>query len=96
MSSKPVLLRGQGRSCGASTTGPSATNVYVNNRPVSLQGDTCSHGAGALRSGQGKTYANFKLVIRSTDPASADNHTLIPHANPSASGGSPDVGCGTG
>jgi len=95
MSSKPVHLRGQGRSCGASTTGPSASNVYVNGIAVSLNGDTCSHGSGALISTQSTVFANNKLVIRNGDPASPDNWTLIPHPNPSASGGSQNVYCGS-
>ena len=95
MSSKPVHLRGQGRSCGATTTGPSASNVYVNGIPVSLIGDTCSHGSGALISTQSTVLPNNKLVIRNGDPASPDNWTLIPHPNPSAADGSQNVYCGS-
>ena len=94
MSSRPVHLKGQSRSCGATTVGPSASNVFVNNIPVSLQGDTNSHGAGNLISGQGTVYANNKLVIRQFDGAFPDNHTLIPHMNPSATGGAPKTYCG--
>ena len=94
MSSLPVHLKGQSRSCGATTVGPSASNVFVNNIPVSLQDDTNSHGAGGLISGQGTVFANNKLVIRQSDNARPDNHVLIPHGNPSASAGAPKTYCG--
>ena len=68
MSSLPVHLKGQSRSCGATTVGPSASNVFVNNIPVSLQDDTNSHGAGGLISGQGTEhlllYSNLQVLGR--------------------------------
>ena len=62
--SKLVHRRGDSRSCGASTTGASAVDVFVEGVAVSLAGDVCSHGAGALKSGQGTVFANNKLVVR--------------------------------
>jgi uncharacterized Zn-binding protein involved in type VI secretion len=88
------------RSCGATTITTSNT-VRVNGRFISVEGDTNTHGGGALRATQtaGKVRVGGKSVIILNDPASPDS--LCPplggaHCSPKASSASPNVRAGSG
>jgi len=88
------------RSCGATTIATSNT-VRINGRFVSVEGDTNTHGGGALRATQtaGKVRVGGKPVIILDDPASPDGKCPIPggaHCNPKASSASPNVRAGGG
>tara|TARA_B100001057_G_C22435568_1_gene789145 strand:+ start:117 stop:416 length:300 start_codon:yes stop_codon:yes gene_type:complete len=91
---------GDSRSCGA-TTVTRVTNVRVNNRPISVDRDTNTHGAGHLNASEtvGKVRANSIPVILISDTASPDNLCPIPggnHCSPNASSASPNVRAGSG
>ena len=95
-----VHRQGDSRTCGASTV-TRVTNVRVNNRPISVDRDTNTHGAGQLRASEtvGKVRANSIAVILNGDNASADNLCPIPggnHCSPNASSASPNVRAGGG
>lgn len=95
-----VHRQGDSRSCGASTV-TRVTNVRVNNRPISVDRDTNTHGAGQLHASEtvGKVRANNIAVILNGDSASSDNLCPIPggnHCSPNASSASPNVRAGGG
>jgi uncharacterized Zn-binding protein involved in type VI secretion len=88
------------RSCGATTVTTSKT-VRVNGRFISVEGDTNTHGGGALHATitAGKVRVGGKSVIILNDPASPDRECPIPggaHCNPKASSASPNVRAGSG
>ena len=43
-----VHRNGDSRLCGATTNALAHMNVYVNSQPISVNGDTNSHGGGSL------------------------------------------------
>lgn len=77
------------RSCGATTNVIGQSTVYLNGKLVSVEGDTCSHGGGALKADTniGNWYINGKKVVFKNSSASPD---LAGHINPKATGGSSD------
>ena len=86
------------RICGAQTV---ATNnrVRANGKLISIDGDTNTHGGGALHATEtvGKVRIGGIPVIILNDPASPDS--LCPgggHCNPRASSASPNVRAGSG
>jgi len=86
------------RDCGAGTI-TQCSNVRVNGRFISIDGDTNSHGAGSLIATDtvGKVRANAIPVILQSDPAKPDK--LCPgdsHCNPKARQASPNVRAGNG
>tara|TARA_B110000858_G_scaffold198513_1_gene265982 strand:+ start:6090 stop:6389 length:300 start_codon:yes stop_codon:yes gene_type:complete len=88
------------RACGARTKATSP-NVRVNGEFISTEGNTNTHGGGALRATEtaGKVRANGIPIILLNDPASADS--LCPtaggaHCAPKASSASPNVRAGSG
>tara|TARA_B100000085_G_C18493273_1_gene492180 strand:- start:533 stop:838 length:306 start_codon:yes stop_codon:yes gene_type:complete len=96
--SKPVHRQGDSRICGASTV-TSIPNVRVNNRFISVEGDTNTHGGGSLKATLtvGKVRAGQRAVILTGDPASPDGLCPIPpHCGPNASSASPNVRAGNG
>ena len=95
-----VHRQGDSRSCGASTV-TRVTNVRVNGRPISVDKDTNTHGAGQLNASVtvGKVRANSIAVIINGDTAQPDNLCPIPggaHCAPNASSASPNVRAGGG
>ena len=95
-----IHRQGDSRICGASTV-TRINNVRVNNRPISIQGDTNTHGGGALKATLtvGKVRAGQIPVILQSDPASADSLCPTvggPHCGPDASSASPNVRAGNG
>ena len=87
---------GDSRSCGA-TTKASSVKVRVNGRAVSVEGDTNTHGGGALKATSPRVRINGKRIIILNDNASADS--LCPtvggaHCNPKASSASPNTRAG--
>ena len=97
---RPVHRERDSRTCGASTV-TRITNVRVNNRAISVEGDTNSHGAGALKATLtgGKVRAGNIPVILQADPSAPDS--LCPplggaHCSPNASSASPNVRAGGG
>lgn len=95
-----IHREGDARSCGATTKASCAT-VRINGKFISIEGDTNSHGGGALRATQtaGKVRVNGRPVIILNDPAAPDK--LCPplggaHCNPKASSASPNVRAGGG
>tara|TARA_Y200000002_G_C22486275_1_gene581002 strand:- start:21 stop:317 length:297 start_codon:yes stop_codon:yes gene_type:complete len=96
--SKPVHRERDSRICGASTV-TRITNVRVNNRAISIEGDTNTHGGGSLKATLtvGKVRAGSIPVILTGDPASPDGLCPIPpHCGPNASSASPNVRAGSG
>ena len=88
------------RSCGALTVTKN-NRVRANGNFISVEGDTNTHGGGALRATQtaGKVRVGGIPVIILDDPASPDSECLIPgsaHCNPKASSASPNVRAGSG
>lgn len=89
------------RACGAKTRA-TVNNVRVNNKFISTEGDTNTHGGGALRATEtsGRTRAGGKPIIILNDPASPDRlfrvigHEGHGHGNPSATGASNNVRAG--
>ena len=95
-----VHRQGDSRSCGASTV-TRVTNVRVNGRPISVDKDTNTHGAGQLNASVtvGKVRANSIAVVLNGDTAQPDNLCPIPggaHCAPNASSASPNVRAGGG
>ena len=95
-----VHRQGDSRSCGASTV-TRVTNVRVNGRPISVDKDTNTHGAGQLNASVtvGKVRANSIAVVLNGDTAQPDNLCPIPggaHCSPNASSASPNVRAGGG
>lgn len=95
-----VHRQGDNRACGASTL-TQISNVRVNGKAISVEGDTCSHGKGSLSATvtSGKVRAGGKSVIINGDPAKPDG--LCPpvpskHCSPKATGASPNVRAGGG
>ncbi len=89
---------GDSRTCGATTVVRQNT-VRANNRFISIDGDTNTHGGGALKATDtvGKVRINGIAVILQSDPASPD--ALCPplggaHCAPNASSASPNVRAG--
>lgn len=80
---------GDSRSCGATTKVIGQSTVYLNGKLVSVEGDTCSHGGGALKASNntGVWYINGKKVVYNNSSASPD---LLGHPNPKAASGSSD------
>jgi|TARA_B100000035_G_scaffold170286_1_gene145237 hypothetical protein len=96
--SKPVHRERDSRICGASTV-TRINNVRVNNRFISVEGDTNTHGGGSLKATLtvGKVRAGNIPVILTGDPASPDGLCPIPpHCGPNASSASPNVRAGNG
>ena len=76
-----------------------SNKVRVNGRAVSIEGDTNTHGAGALRASEtvGKVRVNGIPVIILNDNASPDSLCPGPgHCNPKAASASPNVRAGGG
>lgn len=93
---KLVHRKTDGRSCGASTT-VGSPDVYVENKPITWNGATNSHGGGAIKASQSTVYANGIAIARRTDSASPCPYDpLNPHTNPSCTGSASTVYCGTG
>lgn len=91
-----VHRNGDSRKCGASTNAVAHKNVYVNDQPISVDGDPNSHGGGELNAACKNVYVGGKLVVLNGNSASADNRCPIPpHCGPDATSGSPDVHIGT-
>ena len=93
-----IHRQGDSRICGATTVTQQNT-VRANNRFISIQGDTNTHGAGALRATEtvGKVRVANIPVILQNDPASPDRLCPIPpHCGPDASSASPNVRAGGG
>lgn len=91
-----VHRQNDSRDCGAGTV-TRCTNVRVNGRFISIEGDTNTHGAGGLIATEtvGSVRANNIPVILQRDPAKADK--LCPgdsHCNPKARSASPNVRAG--
>lgn len=96
--SKPVHRERDSRICGASTV-TRITNVRVNSRAISIEGDTNTHGGGSLKATLtvGKVRAGGIPVILTGDPASPDGLCPIPpHCGPNANSASPNVRAGSG
>ena len=95
----PVHRNSDSRSCGASTIVAGQSNVYVNGKLASVQGDPNSHGGGALGAtvNDGTVFVNNKKLVLKGSSAAPD--ALCPprggaHCNPKSVGASPDVfGC---
>ena len=88
------------RTCGASTL-TQVSNVRINGRFVSTEGDNNSHGGGALKATLtvGKVRAGNRPIILQGDPAGPDALCPIPggnHCSPNASSASPNVRAGSG
>lgn len=87
------------RDCGAKTV-TRCTNVRVNGRFISIDGDVNTHGGGALIATEtiGKVRANGVPIILQADSAKPDR--LCPtgnnHCNPKASSASNNVRAGGG
>ena len=97
---RPVHRERDSRTCGASTV-TQVKNVRVNNRFISVEGDTNTHGGGSLKASLtvGKVRAGNIAVILTGDAASPDS--LCPplggaHCSPNASSASPNVRAGNG
>lgn len=93
-----IHRQGDSRTCGA-TTKTRITNVRVNGKFISVDGDTNSHGGGNLKPSitSGKVRAGGEAVIIQGNSASADSFCPIPggaHCNPAASSASPNVRAG--
>ncbi len=92
----PVHRNTDSRICGASTTVKGQSNVFVNNLLASVQGDTNTHGGGALSASvnDGTVFINGVKVVLQGSAASPDSLCPPrgqPHCNPRSSSGSPDV-----
>jgi uncharacterized Zn-binding protein involved in type VI secretion len=92
-----VHRNGDSRSCGASTTASNNSNVFVNNQPISVNGDPNTHGGGELSASCNKVYVGEILVVLNGNSAAPDSLCPLPggaHCGPSATSGSPDVEIG--
>lgn len=100
--SVPVHRNGDGRSRGARTIVVGQSNVYVNNKLASVQGDPNTHGNGKLRASvnDGTVFINNRKVVLKGSSATPDRHRHLfrhprGHRNPAAVAGSPNVfACG--
>ena len=95
-----VHRQSDSRSCGA-TTIARVSNVRVNNRNISVDGDPNTHGGGNLKASVtvGKVRANSIPVIVLNDSASPDSLCPIPggpHCEPKATSASENVRAGNG
>ena len=93
-----IHRQGDSRTCGA-TTVTKQTRVRANGRPISIEGDTNTHGGGSLKATLtvGIVRAGQRSVILTGDPASPDGLCPIPpHCGPNASSASPNVRAGNG
>ena len=88
-----IHIDGHTRVCGATTTVSGQSNVYVETKLVSVDGDPNSHGAGALSAGSNNVFINGLAVVNDTpDSAAADSLCPIPpHCGPDTSEGSGTV-----
>ena len=94
-----VDRQGDSRSCGASTVTKIA-NVRVNNRAISTDGDTNTHGGGGLKASEtvGSVRAGGIPIILNGDSANPDALCPIPggaHCAPNATSASPNVRAGS-
>ena len=92
-----VHRNGDSRSCGASTTASNNSNVFVNNQPISVNGDPNTHGGGNLNASNNKVKVGGILVVLNGNGAEPDSLCPLPggaHCGPSATSGSPDVEIG--
>ena len=93
--SDPIHRHEDSRVCGASTTVIGNDDVYANGKLVSVNGDPCSHGAGALTASSNEVYCHSKLVVHhAPDSAAADGLCLTlnaSHCAPATAEGSPNV-----
>lgn len=92
-----VHRNGDSRSCGASTEAVAHSNVFVNDQPISVDGDPNSHGGGELNAACKNVYVGGKLVVIVGNSASPDKKCPLPggaHCSPSSTSGSPDVHIG--
>lgn len=80
------------RNCGASTVA-SNPQVYTNNLLTAVDGNTNTHGGGALQAANPNVYIGGKLVvINAPNNAAPDGLCPIPpHCNPKTAGGSSNV-----
>ncbi len=95
-----VHRQSDSRSCGA-TTIARVSNVRVNNRNISVDGDPNTHGGGNLKASVtvGKVRANGIPVVVLNDSASPDSLCPIPggpHCEPKATSASENVRAGNG
>lgn len=96
----PVHRHGDSRSCGATTVVGGQGSVYINDRLVSVQGDSNTHGGGNLHASNndGTVFINDKPIVLQGSSASPDSLHPIPggpHCNPVSTGASPNVfACG--
>ena len=67
-----VHRNGDSRKCGASTNAVAHKNVYVNDQPISVDGDPNSHGGGELNAQCKNVFVGNKLVVLNGNSASAD------------------------
>lgn len=84
------------RSCGARTRAQSK-KVFVNNQPVSINGDPNTDGGGSLINSVSNVRINNIPIIVLNDNAKPDSLCPIPggaHCNPKAASGSPNVRAG--
>ena len=92
-----VHRNGDSRSCGASTTASNNSNVFVNNQPISVNGDPNTHGGGNLNASNNKVKVGGILVVLNGNGAEPDSLCPLPggaHCGPSATSGSPNVDIG--
>ena len=96
--STPVHRDSDARSCGAKTTVNGQSNVFVNSKLASVQGDPNTHGGGALGAtvNGGTVFVNGKKLVLKGSASAPDSLSRRlfggqPHRNPRATGGSPDV-----
>jgi uncharacterized Zn-binding protein involved in type VI secretion len=76
-------LNGNDRTCSGTTIVSGQSKVFVNGELWAVEGDLCSHGAGALIAdyGNGKVRINDKKVIVVGAGSAADNFSP-PHLPP--------------
>jgi len=71
--------------------------VFVNNQPISVNGDPNTHGGGNLNASNNKVKVGGILVVLNGNGAEPDSLCPLPggaHCGPSATSGSPDVEIG--
>lgn len=88
--SNSVHRQDDARSCGATTNVIGQSTVYAGGKLISVDGDTNSHGSGALIAATNNIYINGKMVVNVGDSADPDD-LCIPvggaHCAPAATGG---------
>lgn len=92
----PVHRHTDSRSCGATTTVIGQSTVYINSLLASVQGDTNTHGGGALSASinDGTIFINGKKVVLRGSSAAPDTLCVPigpPHCNPESVGASANV-----